>query len=66
MKRKFNIENIEIILPNKKRAKISKLSIKFEKMISDSEFEEMKETLFPKNQQQYFNKDDILSESEYT
>ena len=41
MKRKFHLFNIEIKLSNNKRIKISKLSVKFENKMSESEFEEI-------------------------
>src|SRR5215469_5397466 len=59
MKRKLEFTNIEITLPSKKRVKIPKITIKLDKMTSESEYEEINQTircqLYPNNQQGYFD-----------
>jgi len=56
MKRNFELTNIEIVLPSKKRIKIKKLSIKLRKRMSTSEFEDEIDQLrpqkYPPNQEE--------------
>ena len=65
MKRKFHLFNIEIKLPNNKRIKISKLSVKLKNKMSESEFEEiLNETRPQRSKYQQYNQEES-DDSEY-